>query len=849
MAEPYADVALLCHLLLQVQHTPQVAAYPAFTDDNRPTGGGAVTVGPTEVPQQQLPSQQREGQQQRSWFTPWANEQQQQQQQQPQQLQEQLWSREQLQQGWQQVQQQQQQSHADASAAMQMKQDQQQDRAPQPQSSGDAFISQLQQCAGLGDVTALMRCQQQEQQLTLPQASAMLQRLCSVTRVSTLTALQQQQLQECCNTAADTALRELSQLGHTEMGQTLAMFQVLGYKPEGAWVRSILQHAGTELVHYNPAELSLLLLTATQASARCGAIPGPDITVMQLLSSKRVPQPNNILDVIAAASANRQQPPQQSQQQQQQAQQQRRANTVLTSAWLQHFLATFQPYIACRSAHPQLSPGHMEAVISCLAALRVAPDRFWMYLFVRQMSAQLPSCSPGSVVRMLGGLATLGYRLPDHVLLQVERQIGTAAAMVQLRAEDCVEVVRSVAVLRAQQTKPSDAWLQELLAAAVRGSRHLNASAVIGLLAATAALGLQLEPSWMDVLLLQARAVLSAMTPHEHVSLIDALSQQQHQYRPGPVFMSVYLAQVANHLPELTVSQQAALATGLATVGYKPGSAWMAAYMAQLLSQPVTGADGEDLLQVLRALRRMQYVPAPAMAQRLSGLIDSIQLSVPYNQLLLLREALDELQYQRGIMAVPGGPRRAAEAAAAAAAAAAASGSGPAASECGLAGTAMGGDGKVEAAAAADVVAVDGVVDSAALQAAQVHAAHQAELQQAAAQQAAAHAVVQPEVQPAQTTISPNGTTGSADGPGNEVAVSAAADAPVNGTSSNGAAIPAVVDAAPGAVPDSHPAGQDQAGEGPAQAGVAATEGAVVDGAATKCSAVGAAQESLELFA
>jgi hypothetical protein len=612
--------------------------------------------------------------------------------------------------------------HANVSSAMQMQQEQQQQREQQPQQgqhSGDIFIEQMQQCAGLADVDALVRCQQQEQQLTLPQASATLQQLCRVARVSTLTGIQQRQLQECCNAAADTALRDLPQLGHTELGQLLAMFQVLAYKPEGAWVRSILQHAGTELVHYNPAELTLLLLTATQASARCGAIPGPDTPVMQLLSSKRVPQPNSFIEAITAASPARQQ-------QQQQQQQQRRANTVLTSAWLQHFLSTFQPYIACRSAHPQLSPGHMEAVITCLAALRVAPDRFWMYLFVRQMSAQLPSCSPGSVVRMLGGLATLGYRLPDHVLLQVERQIGTAAAMVQLRAEDCVEVVRSVAVLRAQQTKPSDAWLQELLAAAVRGSRHLSASAVIGLIAATAALGLQLEPSWMDVLLMQARVALSAMTPHEHVSLIDALSQQQHQYRPGPMFMSVYLAQVANHLPELTVAQQAALATGLATVGYKPASSWMAAFMGQLLSQPVTGADGEDLLQVLKALRRMQYVPAPSMAQQLCGLIDSIQLSVPYSQLLLLREALDELQYQRGIMAVPGGPRRAVEAAAAAAAAAA---------------TEV--DAGQEPAVAGDMVAVEGVVDAAAAQAVPLQAVHQAE------QQPPAHSVLeQSQVQP-----------------------------------------------------------------------------------------------------
>ena len=796
-----------------------MAAYPAFTDDNSPTVSAVITAIPAELPWQQQQQQVQQQQQQRGWFQqrPWGNGQQPlQQQQQLQQEQDASW-------------QQQEQLQAGVAAALQ-EQQQQQRPPPQPQ-EGDSFIMQLQQCTGLADVAALMRCQQQEQQLTLPQACASLQQLCRVAQVSTLTVLQQQQLQDCCNLASDTALRELSQLGHTDMGQVLAMFQALGFKPEGAWVRSILQHAGTELVHYSPAELALLLLTATQASARCGVIPGPDTPVVQLLPSRRVPHPSSLADVFTAAVANRQAPPP-PQQQQQAQQQQRRANTVLTSAWLQHFLATFQPYIACRSAHPQLSPGHMEAVISCLAALRVAPDRSWMYLFVRQMSAQLPACSPGSVVRMLGSLATLGYRLPDHVLLQVERQIGTAAALVQLRSEDCVEVVRSLAVLRTQQTKPTDPWLRELLAAAVRGSRHLSASAVIGLLAATAALGLQLEPSWMDVLMLQARAALSAMTPHEHVSLIDALSQQQHQYRPGPVFMSVYLSQVANHLPDLTVSQQAALATGLATVGYKPGTTWMAAFMAQLLSQPVTEADGEDLLQLLRALRRMQYVPAPNMAQQLSGLIDSIQLSVPYNQLLLLREALDELQYQMGIMAVPGGPRRAAEAAAAAAAGAV-SASG-----------AEGAAGPFEAASAeagvvapgGDVMAVDGVVDPAALQVAQVFVVQAEQQVQLALQAARPAGELSAGLE--QQGGQPQGFEGSAGGDG-----SGSSGAPAAREAAAAMQAEADVAAAP-STPGSEQAGASAAGEG-----VAAEGGKAGEGAASAPARVDVAQESLELFA
>jgi len=799
-------------LQVQQQTTAQVAAYPAFIDDNRPTGGGgAVAAGPVELPpaqQQPQPQprppqqlqggqQQQEQQQQRGWFaqTRWGSTPQQPQQQQARQ-QRQL----------------QEQVHIDMAAALQVQQGQQQQQQQQEQqSSGDALISQLQQCADLASVAALVSCQQREQHLTLPQACAALQQLCRVAPVSTLTSRQQQQVQQCCAAAADSALQNLQQLGHTDLGQLLAMFQVLGFKPEGAWVRSVLQQAGTELVHYSPAELALLLLTATHASARCGVIPGPDAPVVQLLPSRRVPQPSS-LDAFTASSTTARQ---QQQLQEQQQQQQRRANTVLTSAWLQHFLSTFQPYIACRSAHPQLSPGHMEAVITCLAALRVAPDRFWMYLFVRQMSAQLPTCSPGSVVRMLGALATLGYRLPDHVLLQVERQIGTAAAMVQLRAEECVEVVRSVAVLRAQLTKPSEAWLQQLLAAAVKGSRHLSASAVIGLLAGTAALGLQLDPSWMDVLMMQARAALSAMTPHEHVSLIDALSQQQHQYRPGPVFMSVYLSQVAAHLPELSISQQAVLATGLATVGYKPGSAWMAAFMMQLLAQPVTGADGEHLLQLLRALRRMQYVPAPNVAQQLSGLIDSIQLSVPYNQLLLLREALDELQYQRGIMAVPGGPRRAAEAAAAAAAAAVAAAPPSQAVE------GAGGE-----AGSLEVAAVEGVMSAAATEKLLTRsAAGAAGFAEEAAQ---------------------------AGGRGGEALTAAALDAaagrqvPAQAALSTAAAAAAAVDAAAGeqqGVDEAGSAAGDKAGT---EQGM---EGNNAGSSSSTTAPVGVAQQSLELFA
>jgi hypothetical protein len=295
---------------------------------------------------------------------------------------------------------------------------------------------------------------------------------------------------------------------------------------------------------------------------------------------------------------------------------------------------------------------HMEAVITCLAALRVTPDRFWLYLFVRQMTAQLPACSPGSVVRMLSALARMGYRLPEHVISQIERQVG-GAALAALRPQECVEVVRSVAALK---QRPSEAWLQQLLAAAVKGSSHLSSSAAVSLVVACAGLGMQLDPSWIDVLLMQARAALHALSAPEHVGLIDALSQQQH--RPGPVFMSLFMAQVQGHFPELTLGQQAVLVASLAAVGYKPAPAWMTAFMGQLAGQRMTAADAPELLRLLVALRRMQYVPSPSAGAQIESLIDSIAVNLQYGQLQQLRGALAELQYKPTVAAAAMGSVR-----------------------------------------------------------------------------------------------------------------------------------------------------------------------------------------------
>lgn len=519
----------------------------------------------------------------------------------------------------------------------------------------DQFICSIQHCSHWGHVAQLVAGQQQQQQLTLPQVTACLQQLCMCTPVRGLTGQQRQQLDHMLQQLGTAVLQQLPQLHHQEVGELLAMFQVLGFKPSAPWIRSVLQHAGTELVHYTPAELALLLLTATQAVARStspaqlptlqftrsspSAGPVVNIIMPQAASSSST---TTVEDTTGSAGAS-------SSGSSMDSSSTRRANTVVTSAWLQLFMTTFERFIACRTAHPQLQPQHLEAVITCLAALKVLPDKFWLYLFVRQLSAQLPACQPAGVVRMLSALAGMGYKLPEHVVSQIERQVG-GSALASLRPADCVEVVRSVAALK---HKPSEAWMQQLLAYVLKGSTHLSASAVVTLMVGTAALGIELNPSWIDVLLMQARAALHMLSAPEHVGLIDALSQQHH--RPGPVFMSVYMSQVQAHLPELSLRQQSVLIASLAAVGYKPAPAWMAAFMGQLAGQQVAAGDAAELLKLLAALRRMQYVPTAQSAQQIEALIDGIALSAPYQQLQQLRAALADLQYKPYVAAAAAG--------------------------------------------------------------------------------------------------------------------------------------------------------------------------------------------------
>jgi hypothetical protein len=534
----------------------------------------------------------------------------------------------------------------------------------------DVLIQQLQQChhwQQVSQVVALQQLQQQnvveqldrpEQQLqqqhlalSFAQVSATLQRLCKVCPAHQLP----QQFDSLLSVLADTALQHLPDLHHTQVGQMLAMFQVLGFKPSISWERSVLQHAGTQLVHYTPAELALLLLTATQTATRFAQLPfqfhqqqqhgkrqtspAAGVNGSSHHSPASSPTGEAMAAVSAAACASS-------------STAVKRANTVLTTAWLQHFMATFQRFLSSSSAHPQLQPQHLEAVITCLAALKVVPDRFWLYLFVRQMSAQLPTCPPASLVRMLSALAALDYKLPEHVISQIERQVG-GAALASLRPQECVEVVKSVSVLK---QKPSEAWVQQLLSAALKGCGHLNASAVVALMAATAGLGVDLDPGWVDCLLMQARAALHALSALEHVNLIDALSTLHH--RPGPVFMSVYMTQVQNHLPELSLAQQALLIASLAAVGYKPAPGWMTSFMGQLMAQRVTVADASELLKLLVALRRMQYVPNSQVAAQIEGLIDSMATELQYPQLQQLRAALDDLQYKPTVVAGLGGSKR-----------------------------------------------------------------------------------------------------------------------------------------------------------------------------------------------
>jgi flagellar motor protein MotB len=266
-----------------------------------------------------------------------------------------------------------------STAAQQGPHQQQRNSYQQPQ---DPVLQQLQDCQHWTQVAAAVQQQQQQQQeLSFSYVTAALQQLSSCVQPKALPQQHQQQLDVLLTTLADAAVAHLQDLHHQEVGQLLARLQVLGFKPSVNWAKSVLQHAGTELVHYTPAELSLLLLTATQTAARvAGSAPPP----MQLTRSS----PTAALSVLMGAQASAADvlpyaadplpyaadplqyacpPPEIDMAAVAQAGSRsgssssssitaRRAPTVLTTAWLQHFMMTFERYLAARAAHPQLQP-------------------------------------------------------------------------------------------------------------------------------------------------------------------------------------------------------------------------------------------------------------------------------------------------------------------------------------------------------------------------------------------------------------------------------------------------------------------------------------------------------------
>jgi hypothetical protein len=290
--------------------------------------------------------QQQSLQQQHGWLSqPWSNKGQQQQQ---------------VGNSWQ-------QAAAQIPSAQQEAQQQQHNGYQRQQ---DPLLQQLQECRHWTQVAAVV--QQQQQQLSFSHVTAALQQLSCCAQPKALPKQQQQQLDMLLATLADAAVAHLQDLHHQEVGQLLARLQVLGFKPSVNWAKSVLQHAGTELVHYTPAELALLLLTATQTAARvAGSAPPP----MQLTRSSPTAAPSVLMgaqpsvadplpyaddpmsyacpppeiDMAAVVQAGGRSGSSSSISA-------RRAPTVLTTAWLQHFMMTFERYLAARAAHPQLQP-------------------------------------------------------------------------------------------------------------------------------------------------------------------------------------------------------------------------------------------------------------------------------------------------------------------------------------------------------------------------------------------------------------------------------------------------------------------------------------------------------------
>ena len=466
------------------------------------------------------------------------------------------------------------------------------------------------------------------------------------------------------------------------LAASLAALLQLGYVPRPRWMRAVLQHAATDLSSYTPAGLVVLITAASRAAAAQqaaraaassssggGGSTGRDrvtsssgtstSTPAVAAAASTVPSLVGTVGLIAASSSGGTSHFYQQQQQESSAFSESSSTAardppVVTSAWVTHFMTSFEKFLSGRSAHPDLQPQHMEALITSLASLGARPDPSWLYLYARQLLAQMGDCPPAALVIMTSALGHMGYKLPSHLLLQFERRVG--AALLELRP---TELTAALGVFASVRQKPSEAWVQQLLGQVLKGSSHLSANAVVGLMVGAAAVGYNMDHAWIDLLLLQARHLLMTLAPHEHVGLMDALSHQH--YRPSPGFMSEYMGSIQQRLPELSLEQITLLLAGLAQVGYKPAPQWMRTTMLQLLQRPTTGSDYQTVLRLLGALKKMQYTPSADIMAGLEKQIDGMAMGLLLGQVQQLREGLAALEY------VPYVPAAAAHAAAAAA--------------------------------------------------------------------------------------------------------------------------------------------------------------------------------------
>ncbi|GBF92447.1 hypothetical protein Rsub_04551 [Raphidocelis subcapitata] len=633
---------------------------------------------------------------------------------------------------------------------------------PCPVPDARPFTDALTECGSWQAVSQLWTAQQQQQAAALASAQARgcdggaaaaapaadlspealvaaVERLASVTSPRSLGARARSQLNSLLGSLTAGAHAGLSAMPHALVPRTLVALSSLQFVPDPAWVRSVAQHAATSLASYGPGDLALLITYAARATALAAALAAPPGAV----SAAAAPQPAGWQRRRQAPAA----PPARPQPQQQQ-QQQGRPVVVVTKAWLDHFMAAFERFLAAPPAkgaprgaggggsasasrdsfdggdgsetqhqshqshqqhqaqhhhsqqaqhhhqqpqQQQLQPQHMDAVLSALVALRASPDPSWLYVFCRQLGGQIAARAvpPATLLSIASSLGALGYRMPDHIAGQFERQV--AAALPTLAPRELQAALRALPALR---HRPSEAWTRALFARLLPASAHLPASAVVAAVAAASAMGHDLGHGALDALLLQARHALSGLAPQEHVSLIDALSAQH--YRPGPGFMEEFMESLGARLPSLTLPQLAALLAGLAAVAYKPRPEWMRACMLAVVGAPPAPGDAPELLRLLGALRRMQYTPTGDILSGLEAQIEALGPGLDFRATQQLRAALSALEYV---------PQTTAAAAAAAAAAA------PAGAD-GAAGDAAAGDGAGDGAGEARAVLVSPVVDA-----------------------------------------------------------------------------------------------------------------------------------------